>query len=138
MFGEELVDERDRRAGVTQDVLQLLAGQPKVQGIDHAGTEEAGVEQFEVLMAVARHDREAIVGAQAELMAHAVRQPQHAVAVCLKGGSVRAVVKANPVGPALDCREEVPLVDEFLHDEPPLDDKVISRRLQRLRRAALA
>ena len=115
VLGEQRVDEDDLGARVSEDVLQLRAGEAQVERIDHAGAEEAGVVQLEVLVAVGGHDREPVAGRQAEVAAHPVGEPQHAVAVLLERGVIVAVVEADLVRPTLDRREELPMEHEFLH-----------------------
>ena len=115
VLGEQRVDEDDFRAGVSEDVLQLRAGEAKVERIDHTGAEEPGVVQLEVLVAVGGHDREPVAGRQAEMAAHPVGEPQDAVAVLLERRVIVAVVETDLVGPTLDRREELPMENEFLH-----------------------
>ena len=72
VVGEHRVDEDHLRAGVGQNELQLPAGKAQVERGDHATAEERRVVQLEVLVAVARHDREPTVPLESELVAHAV------------------------------------------------------------------
>ena len=81
VIGEHGVDEDHLGAGVGQDCLQLPAGKAQVQRCDDATAEERRVVQLEVLVAVARHDREPIVPIESELVAHAVGEAEHAVGV---------------------------------------------------------
>ena len=115
MLGEDFVDEHDRRTGIEQDVLQLLAGQAQIERVDDAGAEEPGVEQLQVLMAVARHHRKSIVGLDVELSAHAVGQPQDPVAVLLERRVVVAVVERDLVRPPIEGGEQLAMEDEFFH-----------------------
>ena len=81
VLGEHRVDEDDLGVRVGEDELQLLAGQAQVQRVGDGAAEERGVIELEVLVAVARHDGEAVPLPDAEVAVHRVGQPQHALAV---------------------------------------------------------
>ncbi len=83
---------------VGEDELQLLPREAKVERVDHAGSQEPGVIQLEVLVAVRRHDGEAIARAEAQLVAHRITQAEYPLAVLGEGGVVVAVVEAD-LGP---------------------------------------
>ncbi len=115
VFGEDLVDEGDRHPGIAEDVLQLLAGEAQVERVDDAGAEEPGVEQLQILMAVARHHGEPIGRLDVELSAHRVGQAQNPVAVLLERRVVVAVVERDLVWPPLEGGEQLAVEDEFFH-----------------------
>ena len=98
--------------------LQLLAREAQVERGDDAGAEEGGVVQLEVLVAVARHDRESTRPAsRPSSLPHAVHEAQDAVGVLGVAGVVVAVVEPDPRRVPVDRREERPMEHELLHGE---------------------
>ena len=103
-------------ARVAQDVDELLRGEPEVQRIDDAGPQVGGVVQLEVLGGVEGEHGEAVAPADAERAqgADGAADPVEVLGEGT-GGPGGRIGDARPVGDAVDRREEVPVVQEFLH-----------------------
>ena len=72
--------------------------------------------QLEVLVAVARHDREATVPVESELVAHAVGEAEHAVGVFAERGVVGAVVETHTGCPSVDGGKEQSREHQLFHE----------------------
>ena len=115
---EGLVDERDFGARVAHDVVEFLAGQAQVERVDHARSQEGGVVQLDVLVAVQRHDREAVGAPDAQFAGQRRAEAHRTVGVFAEGRAVCPVDERFLVGQVVHRGNEEPVEDEFLHGAP--------------------
>ena len=122
-FGSHRVDHRREKrvgeahpaAGVLQDEAQLQRRQAEVERIDDGAAEEAGVVELEKLVSIESHDREAVVGVDAELGPQAVRQPAGPVQMVGIARGEGSVEHGGLVRSPAHGGKEIAVVDELLH-----------------------
>jgi hypothetical protein len=123
--GEPTVDEADLAAGIGEDERQLLGRQSEIERVDDAAAQEAGVVQLEVLVTVERHHAVPVTGPDTQLGLHAISQPANTVQMLGVGRAESSVYDGRLLGQALDRRQEVAVVYEFLQrSRPPQRDRM--------------
>ena len=117
---EELVGEAHLRAGVGEDVLELLGREPQVQRVDHARAEERGVVALEELVTVERHDREPVAGGRHRGRGDPPTGAPTRSRCSREGRVVVAVEEPDTIGVALHRREQQAVIHELFHVPIPL------------------